>query len=101
MARRLILTRRAEREAGEAYEWYEEQLPGLGSEFLAALDAQLGLIEESPRLYAEVFSGLRRALLTHFPYGVFFATQGEITSILAVIHTSRSPRRWPRREAHG
>jgi toxin ParE1/3/4 len=98
MAHRLIVARRAERETGEAYEWYEEQLPGLGSDFLAALDEQLTLIEESPRLYAEVLPGLHRALLTHFPYGVFFASKGEITSILAVIHTSRSPRRWPRRK---
>jgi toxin ParE1/3/4 len=96
MAHRLIVSRRAEREAGEAYEWYEEQLPGLGSEFLVALDSQLKLIEESPRIYAEILPGVRRALLTHFPYGVFFASQGEITSILAVIHTSRSPHRWPR-----
>jgi toxin ParE1/3/4 len=97
MAHRLIVTRRAEREAGEAFQWYEEQLPGLGSDFLAALDEQLALIEESPRLHAEILPGVRRALLTHFPYGVFFASKGEITSILAVIHTSRSPDRWPRR----
>jgi toxin ParE1/3/4 len=97
MAHRLIVSGRAEREAGEAYEWYEEQLPGLGSEFLVALDSQLNLIEASPRIYAEILPGVRRALLTHFPYGVFFASQGDITSILAVIHTSRSPHRWPRR----
>jgi toxin ParE1/3/4 len=97
MAHRLIVSRRAERESGEAYEWYEEQLPGLGSEFVAALDAQLGLIQESPRLYVEVIPGVRRALLAHFPYGVFYASRGEIISILAVVHTSRSPRRWPRR----
>jgi plasmid stabilization system protein ParE len=97
MAHRLIVSRRAEREAGEAFEWYEEQLLGLGPEFLEALDAQLGLIKESPRLYSEVLPGIRRALLSRFPYGVFFASKGEITSILAVVHTSRSPRRWPRR----
>ncbi len=66
MAHRLIFTRRAEREAGEAHEWYEEQVPGLASDFLAALDEQLTLIEESPLLYAEVIPGLRRALLARF-----------------------------------
>ena len=97
MAQRLIFSSRAEREAGEAFEWYEEQLPGLGAEFLAALAAQLGLVRESPGLYAQVLPGIRRALLTHFPYGVFSASKGEIISILAVVHTARSPRRWPRR----
>jgi toxin ParE1/3/4 len=97
MAHRLIVSRRAEREAGEAFEWYEGQRPGLGSEFLAALDAQLGLIKESPLVYAEIIPGVRRALLSRFPYGVFYASKKEITSVLAVVHTSRSPRRWPRR----
>ncbi|HVR07512.1 MAG TPA: type II toxin-antitoxin system RelE/ParE family toxin [Thermoanaerobaculia bacterium] len=75
MAQRLIVTRRAEREAGEAFQWYEEQLPGLGSDFLAALDEQLALIKESPRLHVEIFPGVRRALLTHFPYGVVRSPQ--------------------------
>ena len=89
MAHRLIVSRRAEREAGEVYEWYEEQLPGLGS--------QLSLIELSPQSYLEVLPGVRRALLRHFPYGVFFASAGEVISILGVILFSRSPAKWPRR----
>jgi plasmid stabilization system protein ParE len=97
MARRLIVSRRAAREAGEAYEWYEEQRPGLGLDFLEALQVQLDLIQKSPRLFAEVIPGVRRTLLAHFPYGVFYASKGEIISILAVVHTSRNPRRWPRR----
>jgi toxin ParE1/3/4 len=97
MAYRLIVSRRAEREAGEAYQWYEEQLPGLGSDFLTGLGAQLDLIEQSPQIYAEVIPGVRRALLAQFPYGIFFASRGDLISILAVVHTSRNPRRWPRR----
>jgi hypothetical protein len=45
MAYRLIVSRRAEREASEAFQWYEEQLPGLGSDFLTALGVQLDLIQ--------------------------------------------------------
>jgi len=97
MAQRLVISDRALREIGEAYEWYEERLPSLGAEFLRTLDAQFSLIVESPHLHAEVRPRVRRALLSHFPYGVFYATKGDITSILAVIHTARSPRRWPRR----
>jgi hypothetical protein len=69
----------------------------LGADFLSALDAQFSLIVESPQLHAEVRARVRWAFVSRFPYGVFFATKGEITSILAVIHTARSPRRWPRR----
>jgi toxin ParE1/3/4 len=95
MAHRLKVSRRAEREAGAAYEWYEKQLSGLGERFLIALDQQFALIQRSPRLYGEVLPGVRRALLSHFPYGVFFASKGELVSILAVVHTSRNPKRWP------
>lgn len=97
MAYRLTVSKRAIREIGEAYEWYEEQVPGLGSEFIEALEAQFELIAQSPWLYAEIQRGVRRALLSRFPYGVFYASKGDIVSILGVVHTSRHPRRWPRR----
>lgn len=97
MAHRLTVSDRAVREIGEAYEWYEEQIPGLGIEFLEALDAQFKVIAQSPQLYVEIQRGVRRALLSHFPYGVFYASKSDILSVLGVIHTSRSPRRWPHR----
>jgi len=97
MAFRVTLSARALREIGEAYEWYEEQVPELGSAFLEALDAQLAAIAQSPRLYAETQRGIRRALLSRFPYGVFYASKDGILFILGVVHTSRHPRRWPRR----
>lgn len=97
MAHRLTVSDRAVREIGEAYEWYEEQVPGLGTEFVEDLEAQFDAIAESPRLYAATQRGVRRALLSRFPYGVFYASKGDIVSILGVVHTSRNPRRWPRR----
>ena len=97
MARRLAVSDRAVREIGEAYEWYEMQFPHLGTEFLDALDAQLKVISNTPLLYAETQRGVRRALLSHFPYGVFYALKDDIVSVLGVIHTSRNPHRWPRR----
>lgn len=97
MAHRLTVSDRAVREIGEAYEWYEEQVAGLGNEFLEALAAQFEIIVQSPQLYAETQRGVRRALLSRFPYGVFYASKGDIVSVLGVVHTSRNPHRWPRR----
>lgn len=97
MAHRVTVSTRAVREIGEAYEWYEEQVPGLGKELIEALEAQFEAIAQSPWLYAETQQGIRRALLSRFPYGVFYASKGDIVSILGVVHTSRDPRRWPRR----
>jgi toxin ParE1/3/4 len=97
MAYRLTVSDRAVREIGEAYEWYEEQLRGLGAEFIVALDAQFQLLTQTPLLFPEIRRGIRRTLLSHFPYGVFYAPKGDLVSVLAVVHTARNPRRWPRR----
>ena len=96
MANRLILSARATREIGEAYEWYRAQSPRLAEEFLVALDAQFYIIRTTPQVYAEAIPRVRRALLRRFPYAAFYGQRGDVVSVLAVLHTSRAPRRWPR-----
>ncbi|MBM3340948.1 MAG: type II toxin-antitoxin system RelE/ParE family toxin [Betaproteobacteria bacterium] len=96
MAYRLKFSPRAVRETGEAQAWYETQTPGLGDEFVAALELQLKRLEQAPLLYAEVIPGVRRALLPRFPYGAFYVVRGELVHVLAVLHDARNPRQWPR-----
>jgi len=95
MAYRLKFSARALREAGEAQEWYEQQSQGLGEEFIAALELQLRRLEQAPLLYAQVIPHIRRAFLPRFPYALFYAIRGDIIHVLAVLHTSRSPKLWP------
>lgn len=95
MAFRLKFSSRALRETGEAQEWYELQNPGLGDEFIAAMELQLKRLEQAPLLYAEVIPGVRRALLPRFPYGLFYAVGNNLVHVLAVLHDTRNPRRWP------
>ena len=54
MAYRLKFSTRALCETGKAQEWYELQSPGLGEEFIAAMELQLKRLEQAPLLYAEV-----------------------------------------------
>ena len=96
MAYRLKLSERALREIGEAYEIYEGRVSGLGGDFLEAVSRQVRLIAESPLLFAEIYRGVRRSLVSRFPYSVFYVLRGDLVSILGVIHMSRSQRRWPR-----
>ncbi|WP_031598277.1 type II toxin-antitoxin system RelE/ParE family toxin [Ferrovum myxofaciens] len=95
MAFRLKFSSRALRETGEAQEWYELQSPGLGEEFIAAMELQLKRLEQAPLLYAEVIPGIRRTLLPRFPYGLFYAVRGDLVHVLAVLHDARNPNRWP------
>ncbi len=96
MAFRLKFSSRALREIGEAQEWYELQSPGLGEEFIAAMELQLKRLEQAPLLYAEVIPNVRRALLPRFPYGLFYIVRGNLISVLAVLHDARNPRQWPK-----
>lgn len=52
MAYRLKFAGRAVREIGEAFDWYDEQSEGLGSEFELAFELQLKRLEQGSLLYA-------------------------------------------------
>jgi plasmid stabilization system protein ParE len=96
MAFRLKFSSRALREIGEVQEWYELQSPGLGEEFIVAIELQLKRLEQAPLLYAEVIPNVRRAFLPRFPYGLFYVVRGNLIHILAVLHDARNPRRRPK-----
>ena len=96
MAYRLKFSTRALRETGQAQDWYETQSPGLGDEFIAAMELQLKRLEQAPLFYAEVIIGVRRALLPRFPFGLFYTVRGDLVHVLAVLHQARSPRQWPK-----
>ncbi len=96
MAFRLKFSTRALRETGEAQEWYELQSPGLGEEFITAMELQLKRLEQAPLLYAEAIPNVRRALLPRFPYGLFYVMRGNLIYVLAVLHDARNPNRWPK-----
>lgn len=86
-------------EAIEAAAWYEQQRPGLGGEFQAALDTALDLLEQQvPPLTAMPMnigeSGLKRLLLDRFPYSVVVLEREADLLVLAFAHGSRRPGYW-------
>ena len=94
MTLELIVRPEAEAEMGEAFDWYEERLPGLGSDFLLNVDATFHAILRNPSQYPVVHRNLRRALIRRFPYQVFFLLEEHRIVVLAVFHAKRSPKRW-------
>jgi toxin ParE1/3/4 len=94
MSQRLILRPEAESDIAEAAEWYDQQRAGLSLQFRTALDKTFAAIEENPRMHARVYRSLRRALVRHFPFGVFYVSRAKSVIVVAVLHTARSPRLW-------
>lgn len=86
---------RAQAHTTEAYDWYEQQRPGLGLQFLNAVEACLQAIAQNPGQYPIHRNRIRRAMTHRFPYLVFYVVEREESVVLAIIHASRDPRRWP------
>jgi plasmid stabilization system protein ParE len=93
----LIFRPEAVRELLEARRWYEDQRPGLGKLFAAAVDRALDLIAAHPLLFARVHGEIRRARIPGFPYGAFFRVASDEIVVVAFMHGSRHPRRWQSR----
>jgi plasmid stabilization system protein ParE len=87
----------AERDLSDAAAWYEQQLPGLGHQFLDEVLAKLSAIADTPLLFPVVHRRVRRALISRFPFCVYFHIDGDLIVVLAVMHASRDPRRWKTR----
>lgn len=94
---RLVAGPETDLDVETAYAWYEEQLPGLGLEFLDELRASYRRVAQGPYRYHELRAGIRRSLLRRFPYAVYFAVEGEVIVVLAVLHVGRDPRGWQQR----
>lgn len=90
----LIIRSVAEAELAEAFDWYEERVPGLGSDFLLSVDAALNVITRNPQQYPIVHKTIRRALTRRFPYEILFVIEHERIIVLAVFHAKRDPKNW-------
>ncbi len=95
--RLLRLRSKAEAEIAETLDWYHDRSPAAAAGFLAALDQTLTRIRENPTGFPQVSSTLRRALVPHYPYGIYFRVFHDVISVVGIVHGRRHPRRWRRR----
>ncbi len=98
---RLLVRDAAEADIREAVRWYDERAPGLGSEFLRAVDVALAEITRMPERYPLVRGEARRALLRRFPYALYFVTPPDLIGVIACLHARRDPRGWQERIGSG
>lgn len=70
MKRHAKLTREAEGDLTEAFDYYEAQLSGLGREFVATVEEQVESVVENPAQYQVRHRGVRRAVMRRFPYAI-------------------------------
>lgn len=97
MRYRLLIRPEAEADLREAFDWYEQRMPGLGDDFLMAVDTAIDSILANPFQHATIRRDARRALTRRFPYQVFFVAEDDVITIIAVSHGARDPKRWQER----
>jgi plasmid stabilization system protein ParE len=84
----------AQAEYDEAVDWYESRQAGLGLRFLGALQKTMQTIGEQPDRYPEVEPRVREALVSGWPYCVYYQIHDDHVMVIAVFHSSRDPAIW-------
>lgn len=84
----------AQHELDDAVEWYNEQLNGLGQQFLDEIDRAIRLINAFPDSSEAMGDGLRRCIVNRFPYCIIYGIDKQVVIIIAVAHLHREPGYW-------
>ncbi len=82
----------------EARDWYRAISPALETRFADAVANTLTIALDHPRAFPVVHhNDIRRAVVSGFPYQVFYRLRNGDVIVIAVTHSSRHPRSWQRR----
>ena len=94
MSRAIVFREAAHWEFDEAFDWYESERSGLGSEFVAEVQAALDRIVAAPDSPAIVLADIRRRAVRRFPYSIYYRAHADRIEVIAVFHGSRDPKTW-------
>jgi len=94
--RQVVFRPQAADDASDVQAWYESRRAGLGHEFGVAIEDLIDRIATNPFMFRRVHGETRRAVLSRFPYAVYFRSEGDPIVVLA-IHGRQHPSRWKTR----
>jgi plasmid stabilization system protein ParE len=86
MIHHVILSPDAEDGISSALRWYFQKDISLPSGFTTELEAILNRIARHPQQFPPVAGRLRRALMTRFPYSIYFTRSQRTIIVIAVLH---------------
>ncbi|BAZ28548.1 plasmid stabilization system protein [Cylindrospermum sp. NIES-4074] len=72
MTYKVLITPEAELDLEDAYNWYEQQIMGLGSEFIRVVDASFSAIQRNLFACPNIHQQVRKKLIRKFPYGLLY-----------------------------
>ncbi|NCD33979.1 MAG: type II toxin-antitoxin system RelE/ParE family toxin [Spartobacteria bacterium] len=84
----------AQQDVDTAFIWYEEQVIGLGYDFLDELDQAVRLICCYPGGFMSIDADLKRCYMKRFPFSIVYGVEDDCVIIVAVAHMRRKPMYW-------
>ena len=88
---RVIYHPAAESELIESARFYEQRVPGLGREFVGAVDQAIAAIAEDPKRWRIVRADVRRHVMPRFPFAIYYRLLEDHLRILTIKHHKRHP----------
>lgn len=77
-----------------AYDWYEDQLEGLGERFYRKLKTTYNKLQKHPNLAQVLDRNVRYLPIATFPYGIFYIVEHDKIHIIRILHQHRHPDTW-------
>ena len=81
----------------DAAEYYEEQVVGLGDNFIDEVEKVLDVIGQQPTSGTKITKIERRFLVSRFPNGIIYSVEEDRITIFAVMNLRRKPEYWKSR----
>lgn len=91
----LYYTDRAKNDMETAFEWYEKQRKGLGTEFLNCIESSLQNVLSYPDMYQVAHFDFHRCIISRFPFSLFYKIENDNIIIHAVFDNRQDPSKQP------
>ncbi|MBN8443704.1 MAG: type II toxin-antitoxin system RelE/ParE family toxin [Thauera sp.] len=91
---RVLFSPEAQQEFNDAFAYYERQQQGLGQGLKHDARQALQRIRLWPFSCTVETDGIRRLLLTRFPYKLLYSVENDCLYVIAFAHQHRAPEYW-------
>ena len=77
--------------------WHDQQRPGLGERFFAAVESAQAAVQRQSELGTPYHRGTRRRRVAGFPYHLVYREEPERILVVAIAHAKREEHYWEQR----
>lgn len=92
MSFNILVLSDAVKDIQSAFQWYEQQRPGLGYALLEEIETCFEKLSRNPENYSYINSTYRRIKTNRFPYLIVYEVNATNIIVNSVRHSKRKPR---------